>query len=334
MLLNSSPTTLAVKKYKVVLPYSQSDKVSAFHAQFYHRDVGICMFIMWGLWELRNRQPSQTKHAKCLQPLSSVWQGVSISCSVLSLRRWYLYVHHVWASAHCNINKPLQTRHAKCLQPLPSVWQGVSISYSVLSLRRWYFYVHHVWASAHCNINKPSQTRHAKCLQPLSSVWQGVSISCSVLSLRRWYLYVHHVRALRTTKQATLSNKTCQVLAQPSRQSEKVSAFHAQFYHWDVGICMFIMWGLWELRNRQPSQTKHAKCLQPLSSVWQGVSISCSVLSLRRWYLYVHHLWASVNCKASNAVKRRQVVLAPIVNLARCQHFLLSSSIETVELEC
>ena len=188
MLLSSSPTTLAVKTYKVVLPYSQSDKVSAFHAQFYHWDVGICMFIMWGLSELRNRQLSQTKHAKCLQPLSSVWQGNSISCSVLSLRRWYLYVHHVWASAHCNINKP--------------------------------------------------------------------------------------------------------------------------------------------------SQTRHAKCLQPLSSVWQGVSISCSVLSLRRWYLYVHHLWASVNCKASNAVKRRQVVLAPIVNLARCQHFMLSSSIETVELEC
>ena len=149
-----TPTTLAVKTYKVVLdPIRQSDKVSAFHAQFYHWDVGICMFIMWGLCELRNRQcelrnrqPSQTKHARCLQPLSSVWEGLSISCSVLSLRRWYLYVHHVRASAHWKINKPSQTRHAKCLQPLSSVWQGVSISCSVLSLRRWYLYVHHVRA--------------------------------------------------------------------------------------------------------------------------------------------------------------------------------------------
>ena len=214
MLLSSSPTTLAVKTYKVVLPYSQSDKVSAFHAQFYHWDVGICMFIMWGLSELRNRQLSQTKHAKCLQPLSSVWQGNSISCSVLSLRRWYLYVHHVWASAHCNINKPSQTRHAKCLQPLSSVWQGVSISRSVLSLRRWYLYVHHVWASAHCNINKPSQTRHAKCLRSplvsltrcqhfmLSSIIETLVLVCS--SCLGFCILQH---------QQTLANKTCQVLA-------------------------------------------------------------------------------------------------------------------------
>ena len=49
-------------------PYSQSGKVSAFHAQFYHWDVGTCMFIMCGLLRT-TKQPSQTKHAKCLQPL-------------------------------------------------------------------------------------------------------------------------------------------------------------------------------------------------------------------------------------------------------------------------
>ncbi len=48
----------------------------------------------------------------------------------------------------------------------------------------------------------------------------------------------------------------------PSGYGPYSQAFHAQFYHWDVGCPSSV--AFCKLQSKQPSQTKHAKGLQPL----------------------------------------------------------------------
>ena len=149
---------------------------------------------------------------------------------------------------------------------------------------------------------------------------------CSVLSLRRCYLLDHHIGAECTS--------SCGHLIQPSNSnstSHKLQTDAARIDKIKSMLCVFL--ALISLAN---------------------VSMRCSVLSLRRCYLLDHHIGAEctsswrhlIQPSNSNStshklqtdaaridkIKSMLCVFLALISLARCQHAVLSSIIETLRL--
>ena len=104
----------------------------------------------------------------------------------------------------------------------------------------------------------------------------------------------------------------------------EMSACGAQFYHWDVVTYWIIILGLsaqaaddisYSLQTQIQQATSCRQMLQGLTksspccvsfwpwSVWQDVSMRCSVLSLRRCYLLDHHIGAECTSSCRHLIQ-------------------------------
>ena len=166
-----------------------------------------------------------------------------------------MYVHHVWASAHCNINKPSQTRHAKCLRsPLVSLTRCQHFMLSsiietlvlVCSSCLGFCTLQHqqTLANKTCQVLAARIVSLTRCQHfMLSSIIETLVLVCSSC-----------VGFCTLQHQQTLANKTCQVLAAPIFSLTRCQHFMlSSIIETLVFVCSSLV-GFRELQSKQRSQ--------------------------------------------------------------------------------